>query len=290
MIDKIVLGTVQFGLDYGINNASGQMTEQEVFKILDLAKKSDILTLDTAAAYGNAEQRIGNYLSSSIDQNVFRIITKFNLKQGLSAIESLELSLNRLGVNQVDTIMFHSFDDFKNTGASEIDDLLKLKANKFIRLGISLYTNDQINEICDLDLFEVVQIPFNALDNQALRGEFLEKLKRNNIETHTRSVFLQGLFFMHLDKIPQKLTPLRHYLARLNEISKEFQVNQAALVLHYALSKRYIDKVLIGVDSLKQLENNIAMLNLTVSNEALEAVDEIKVQDSFLLNPAVWHQ
>ncbi len=289
MNNKIILGTVQFGLKYGINNTLGQMSEKVVFKILDLAQKSNIKVLDTAAAYGNSELRIGNYIQSHHVNDKLRVITKFNLKQGATSIESLECSLQNLKVSHVDTIMFHNFDDFTNAKPEEIEELLKLKGSKYSKLGISLYTNEQIEIICENNLFEVVQIPFNALDNHRLRGESICKLKAKNIETHTRSVFLQGLFFMDFNKIPQKLRPLAKYLDKIDAIARKYNVDKAALALHYALSKSYIDGVLVGVDSYEQMEINIQMIRVKIPFEAITELDHIEVEESNLLNPALWN-
>ena len=275
-------------MHYGINNSTGQLSEEKVFEILDSAYKSNIKMLDTAAAYGNAEKRIGNYIQSRSDKT-FKIITKFNLKQGDTPLESLEKSLSNLKVNQVDTIMFHSFEDFKQTSKKDIEKLVAQKGETFLKLGISLYTNEQADEICDYDLFEVVQTPFNALDNQNLRGETLTKLQKNAIENHTRSVFLQGLFFMDVNKIPIKLHPLKPYLEQIDLIAKDFNVEKSALALHYPLSKSYIDGLLIGVDSLEQMENNINMLASEIPHQVIDAVDTIIVKESYLLNPAIWN-
>lgn len=288
MNSKIILGTVQFGMQYGINNTTGQLTKDEVFRILDSAYDSNIKVLDTAAAYGNAEKKIGNYIQSRSDK-AFKIITKCNLKQGATPLESLKLSLRKLNVDKVDTFMFHSFDDFKETDQNDIEKLAEQKGESYLKLGISVYTNEQADEICAYDLFEVVQLPFNALDNHNLRGKTLKKLQANAIETHTRSVFLQGLFFMDVNKIPLKLQPLKTYLEQIDTIAKDFNVGISALALQYALSKLYIDGLLIGVDSLEQMENNITMLASEVSHQAIHAIDDIAVDESHLLNPAKWN-
>lgn len=287
---KLVLGTVQFGLNYGINNIIGQTSESEVFDILDYSKKSKLSTFDTAAAYGDSEERIGNYLESLEEGKNFRIITKLNLKNGLSLLDSLENSLDRLKINYVDTIMFHSFEDFENTNTSELNSFLELKGEKFLNLGISLYTNEQVCKVCDLGLFNVIQLPFNALDNHNLRGDLMVNIKAKGIEIHTRSVFLQGLFFMSLNKIPPKLKPLEKYLKKLNELINDFNVSIEALALQYAIRKEYIDGVLIGVDSLKQLKNNLEAIHLNLPNVAFNEIDNIIVDEIELLNPATWNQ
>lgn len=288
MNNKIILGTVQFGLDYGINNSSGKMSEEEVFKILDLAYSSNLTVLDTAAAYGNSEERIGDYLYSNRDKN-FRIITKFNLKQNLTPIHSLEKSLQNLKIDQVNAVMFHSFEDFKSTKEEEINSLLELKGKKYMKLGISLYTNAQMKEIAEKEIFDLVQVPFNVLDNEKQRGEILKELKRKNLEIHTRSVFLQGLFFMKKDRIPVKLHPLVKYLNDLESIAEHFSLDISTLATQYALSKEYIDCVLIGVDSVDQLKINLKNIESKVPLPALNAIDEIFVTETSLLNPSTWN-
>lgn len=290
MNSKIILGTVQFGLNYGINNTFGQINESEIHDILDLCKNSNLFSLDTASAYGNSEERIGNYLHLNDKEDKFRIITKFSLKNGFSLTDSLELSLNRLKVNCVDTIMFHNFEDFEKTSLSELNTLLRFKGEKFLNLGISLYTNEQIDQILSSDLFKVIQIPFNSLDNHNLRSDVLTKLKSKGIETHTRSVFLQGLFFMDWRNLPTKLKPLEKYLKKLDQISNDFRIIKEALALQYVTNKSYIDGVLIGVDSIKQLKDNLENLKLNIQNDAFDAIDSINVNEIELLNPGIWHQ
>ncbi len=289
MIEKLILGTVQFGLDYGINNKNGQMSEQEVFDILDLSKSKGISYLDTAAAYGNSEERIGSYIAQKND-TFFKIITKFDLKKYQSPIDSLNESLSKLNVSCVDTIMFHNYDDFLKTTQYQLEKLLEHKGIKFKKLGISVYTNEQIDEVCKTKIFQTIQMPFNALDNNNIRGEAMRMMKTNGIEIHTRSVFLQGLFFMPLENIPAKLEPLTSYLSRMNQISSHYQVGKSALALHYNLSNQLISGVLMGVDSVKQLEQNIALINAQIPQLAFDAIDEIQVKESSLLNPATWNQ
>lgn len=287
--DKIILGTVQFGLNYGINNKNGQMSEEQVFKILDSAFDSNIQRLDTAAAYGNSEERIGRYFLANKGKE-FAIITKFNLKTGFTPVQSLENSLQRLQIDKVETIMFHNYDDYISTTKEDLDALLRLKGKHFSNLGISLYTNEQIDEISKTNLFQVIQIPFNAMDNEYLRGKNLRELKEKHIEVHTRSVFLQGLFFMEQNQTPRKLQPLIPHLNELKAMAARNNVSVSALVLQYAISKKYIDSVLIGVDSVEQLKSNLSMLDVSINQDALRQLDLIRVEDISLLNPATWNE
>ena len=60
----IILGSAQFGLNYGITNKKGKVSEQELVKILELAAESGITTIDTAPAYGSSEETLGKYCHS----------------------------------------------------------------------------------------------------------------------------------------------------------------------------------------------------------------------------------
>jgi aryl-alcohol dehydrogenase-like predicted oxidoreductase len=287
MISRIVLGTVQFGLDYGINNSLGKMVKEDVINILDFANQSKLNILDTAAVYGNSETLIGDYLKEN-EGTEFRIITKFGLKESLSPVQSLEKSLNRLGVKSVDTIMFHSFDDFQSTSKPQVDSLMELKGEKFKKLGISIHDNSEVIAVCEMSIFDIVQIPFNLLDNEFQRGECLKELKKRGFEVHTRSVFLQGLFFMTTDKLPLQLSPFKEYLDQIKSISEKYSIKISELALHYVLSKSYIDCVLIGVDSISQLKANLKDIRATVPTEAIELIDKIYVLQTELLNPSKW--
>ena len=192
-------------------------------------------------------------------------------------------------IDQVDAVMFHSFEDFKSTKKEEINSLLELKGKKYKKLGISLYTNAQMKEIAEKEIFDLVQVPFNVLDNEQQRGEILKELKSKNLEIHTRSVFLQGLFFMKKDRIPLKLNPLVRYLNDLESIAEHFSLDFSTLAIQYALSKQYIDCVLVGVDSVDQLNINLKKIESKVPPSALNAIDEIFVTEASLLNPSIWN-
>ena len=283
MINKIILGTVQLGMKYGINNTIGQITASEANNILKFSSDNGIKTFDTAADYGASEKRIGDFIKGQKD---FKIITKFSKVNNICWKDSLNKSLRNVGIQKVDTIMFHSFDAY-----FESKNLLQGMINEgqnslFDKIGVSIYTNEELNILVNEKLINVVQCPFNMLDNQLKRGEQLDKLKNAGKIIHTRSVFLQGLFFM--DSFPDKLLPLSSYYLKIKEIAYENQISLGHLALQYVLSKKYIDGVLIGVDSVKQLSNNIKWAKTPISSSVLSEIDNINVTETNLLNPSKW--
>lgn len=287
MKNKLILGTVQFGISYGINNFIGLPSENTVHAILNKAYTSGITLLDTAAAYGLAENRIGSYHALNPNQH-FVINTKFSKYTSITWLDSLVNSIQSMKIERIDTIMFHSFEAYQHNKS----DLKKIYAIGFPvyfkRIGVSLYTNEELEALLEDDLVTVVQLPFNLLDNQLKRGSIIERLRERKKEIHTRSCFLQGLFFMDEAKIPEKIASVKPFLRKLKRIADENEIDIGHLALQYALSKEYIDRVLIGVETIQQLEKNISWAEEKIDSEILNQIDLIDVIALETLNPSQW--
>lgn len=281
MLSKITLGTAQFGLHYGVNNGIGQTTKEEASRILHRCKEVGINHLDTASAYGNAESVIGEILSTEGLDNSFGITTKFKIDGKRSLSEMTLQSLKKLRQNSINTQMFHSYQDYKNFGTF-------VKPSFVDRIGVSLYTNAELLNIIEDSLVNVIQCPFNLLDNDSVRGSALKQAKEKGIEIHVRSAFLQGLFFMDRKRLPPALKELKGHLEELDRICYESKIPISQLALGYCLSKEYIDKVVIGVDSLEQLDLNIEATKTPIPHPIIEKIDKIIVTNQLLLNPTNW--
>ena len=283
---KIILGTVQFGLNYGINNQRGQPDADRVSGILDYAFAQGIRTLDSADAYGNAPEIIGRYHASRSEQ--FEIITKFKAGRDFVAEAWLNQQLEKFAVQSLYACLFHDFQDYQANRRviSEFDGLVGKGLVK--KVGVSVYTNQQFLEAIQDERISLIQLPYNLLDNDFQRGALLARAKSGGKETHVRSVFLQGLFFMDLGKIPKKLASFEPELEELHQLSSQFNIPLESLALNYAMANENIDRVLIGVDSRKQLETNLSALHQTLPPEMVATVNRIKVKEVDLLNPTNW--
>ncbi|MEO1945717.1 MAG: aldo/keto reductase, partial [Candidatus Thioglobus sp.] len=155
---KLALGTVQFGLDYGVTNHDGQVAIDEVKNILDYAKDKGIGTLDTASGYGNSEQVLGE-----VGVNNYRIITKTTpLKNGVDGvIKGFHQSLDSLNIGQVDGLLIHNIDDTKDKRFGELfHKLNELKEEGMIKkIGFSTYTPEQVNFLLENFDFDLIQVP-----------------------------------------------------------------------------------------------------------------------------------
>jgi aryl-alcohol dehydrogenase-like predicted oxidoreductase len=287
---KIVLGTVQFGLNYGINNTTGKPNREKVFDILDYAWSKGIDTLDTAVHYGDAIAVIGAYHSQSTHR--FKVISKFQENRDLDLKKSVQTSLDTLQIEQLEGLLCHSFDFFTTNLAirRELQFLKKIGVVK--KIGVSIYSKEQLAFLIEqhfLYAVDIIQLPYNLLDNAAQKGQLIAKAKEIGIEIHTRSVFLQGLFFRPLHTLPQKIQALSPYLKDLHKITQDSELPMHQLALSYALANENIEKVLIGVDSIEQLQSNLeTSKNYPLQQNTLASLDRIKVKELNLLQPVNW--
>lgn len=285
-LSKIILGTAQFGLDYGINNFSGKISKEEIFQILDFAYENGLNTIDTAPSYGNSECLIGDYLEHN-PKKKFKIITKIS-NSNISLEEQLITSLNKLKIDKVDVLLFHSVDLFVKFNRKLTPFIKEFKGKYFNELGVSFYYNDRVKSIIEDSRLDRIQLPFNLLDNSSLRKEIVLRLKSNRRKVDARSIFLQGLFFKPLEKLSSYFKFINSELTLLNNLSHEFQVSMECMALNYVLGKQFLDHAVIGVDSLKQLRCNIKNTNMSLPNELITIIDSIRVKTPEYLNPIIW--
>ena len=287
-MSKLILGTVQFGLQYGVNNQKGIPSTNEIKRILDFAFKSKINILDTAEAYGTSQEIIGNYIKES--NNKFKIISKYCKHRNdlpFNIIDRVKNNIDVLNVDNLYCYMFHNFNDYLSFFNLFKDDLLQLKRRGLInKIGVSLHSNEEIIEVLNNDNIDLIQFPYNLLDNFSQRREVLRKAKSKGIEVHTRSVFLQGLFFKEINQLYGNLEYFKEYLKILINIVPEGLMNN--LALNYAFSKGYIDCILIGVDNIDQLKSNINCVKYQKTNNLFCKIDKIDVENKLMLNPVNW--
>lgn len=286
MIDKIILGTVQFGLNYGINNLKGKPDKETVFEILSFAHENGIRYLDTAELYGNAHELIGAFHKINPSKK-FQIITKFPHDIEDSLNSKINEYLINLNVDYLYAILFHSFESYVKY-KDHLASIIKLKNRSIKYIGVSIYTNEQMDEVIDDINIDIIQLPFNLFENLNIKGKLLQKAKTKNKIIHTRSAFLQGLFFMKKENTNTIRIKLENELELINEISIKSSIGIGSIALNYCLIQPTIDGVLIGIDSLEQLNENISYTNQPIPTKYLDQINSIKIENVELLNPSMW--
>lgn len=281
---KLAIGTVQFGLNYGINNKNGIPSDLDISEILDISLKNNINYLDTSISYGNSEERI-----SKLASNKFKIITKSNnVKSSEELTLSILSSLSTLETESMYGFLFHNADNLiDNHDLWNI--LVKFKNEKKVnKIGYSIYETKQIDYLLDNGFIpDIIQLPYSLLDRKF--EKYFMKLKKLGTEIHIRSVFLQGLYFMNNKLLPQKLLPLKKYLDNIESICDEFNISIGELALNFVYENKFIDKIIIGVDSSTQLNQNIQMIKKwNNKNDINKLISKITVKEQHLLSPVNW--
>ncbi len=251
---KLGLGTVQFGLDYGISNDGGKPNIEEVQRILKVAKDSGIEILDTAAGYGDSESVLGA-CKGDFD---FKIVTKFmGSKNAMELRQQLAGSLKRLECTRVYGYLAHRPLELIEYPELWLT-LQEIKKEGVVqKVGFSLNTLDEFEKL--KVVFEqqgypdLVQVPFNYFDDRFV--EIMKKLKSKGCEIHARSAFLQGLIFMNPDGLSDRFEEVKF---DIQQLQNRFGSSLSGVMLKYVLNKEFIDRVVIGVQNAEQLLMNLA--------------------------------
>jgi len=289
---EIALGTVQFGMHYGITNQLGKTQKNETKNILEYAWKNGINTLDTASSYGNSEEVLGEVID--ID-NDWKIITKIpdiksnsiGIKHINQMLDSFKNSLSKLKKESIYGLLLHNCSNIFLPGGEKIFEAMQqLKKDGFIKkIGVSLYDREQINYLLSNYSVDLVQIPINILDQRLIDGGELKKLKKQEVEIHARSVFLQGLLLSPQETLPLSFKPLLEKIKAFHQEANRRNISAIQLSLGFVKSIKEIDKVVLGINTLEHLYE---VVNLENINFDITEFSHLKVDDKTLLNPSNW--
>lgn len=286
--NKLALGTVQFGLNYGVANQVGQVQPSSVRSILETARSNSLEILDTAIEYGTSEEVLGR---EGVDG--FRVVTKLpSLPADQSNIapwirDQIGSSLKLLGQKKLYGLLLHRPQDlFGWKGEQLIQALADLKSAGLVeKIGVSIYSPAELDEVYKKIKIDLVQAPLNVIDRRIETSGWLDRLKDDGIEVHTRSAFLQGLLLMGRSKIPQKFSRWSSLWDQWHKKLKVRGVSPLAASLAYPLSLEQVDQVIVGVDSVAQL-----LEILQAAENVIEGPDTsfMCTTDLGLINPSNW--
>ncbi len=281
---KIVIGTAQFGFDYGISNTTGKVSEDEAFKILDLAEKLGINFIDTAYAYGDSHKIIGKYLKSNV-KNGIEVITKISNNHGDYKAQ-WKKTLIDLSVPPF-TLLMHDPKDLDDKKFVKF--LLEKKSNKEVkRIGVSVYDSNDLDNILSLFTPDIIQLPINIFNREFFENGILEELKKRNIEIHARSVFLQGLCFLENYDIKEKFSFFSEKIIKFKSIIEEKGLSLPEVSINWVNSISQIDKIIIGVTNSTELLLNFEYLRKKINIKDFEDILKFEFNDKNLINPYLW--
>jgi aryl-alcohol dehydrogenase-like predicted oxidoreductase len=265
-LSRLMLGTVQFGLNYGIANTAGQPSKETVREILATAYEAGVNSLDTAAMYGTSEEVLGNVLHELDLSDKMIVVSKVraiaeDYPSGHEVDQLVESSvvqsLKRLKLETLPICLFHREENFKY-----IDSLLKLKDKGLVRhVGSSVMTPKATLNILATGLAEAIQLPTNILDHRFISAGVFDLADKNNIAIFVRSIYLQGLVLMADETILPELAEVKPVLQKLRTLAREAGLSIGELAVRYILSLKGQTCTLVGVETVKQMRENIELFN-----------------------------
>jgi aryl-alcohol dehydrogenase-like predicted oxidoreductase len=289
---KVGLGTVQLGLDYGISNAAGKTSASEAANIIAEARASGVRVLDTAPAYGDSEVVVGSNLR---EDHPFAIVTKtmpvgdrFTAADLAVVSSTFRESLRRLRQPRVHGLLVHRVEDLLGADGDALYRwMAELKAEGLVkRIGASVYTSEQVDALMSRFGLDLVQLPFNVLDQRMRTRGTLSRLKDAGVEVHARSAFLQGLLLMEPAQLSPYFAPIRSKLEAYRSFLRERSLTPLKGALGFAIGIDEIDSVVCGVNDAAQLREIVA------SAQPLEpeALARFAIEDAAFLDPSRWSQ
>ncbi len=287
---KLALGTVQLGLEYGVANSSGKPDKNSAKEILEYLVNAGINTFDTALAYGESQKILGEVLK----KEDIHIISKLSSNDFIyKTKESINSILDDLKRDSITGIMLHDSDLILNWSNKYTDIIKSLKEQNIINyFGISIYEEIEFEKAKDIKEIDIIQIPFNILDNRAIKNNWLKDARERNILLFIRSVYLQGLLFLYPNKIPNNLKESKSYMDKLNHIAQTHQLSIPQLALSFVESVAHKEVILFGCENLQQAKSNIKEYESIklLDNNTIEAI--LEIIDSVpqnIINPSKWN-
>ena len=287
MSTDLCLGTAQFGLKYGVTNTNGQVAREEVREILEVGAREGIKFLDTAQAYGSSESVLGSFHTHS---SKYRVVSKLSGNSSPQDWEQLfRCSLKNLKVDYLDSLLLHRSADLRGEHSDRLLEwLLSLRSRGLVkRVGISIYEAADLKDI-PLDYLQIVQLPLSLYDQRLITDGTVTHLRNKGIAVHARSMLLQGLLVTPVSRWPSHLSPsfIEHH-EKLSLMLKERRVSLLGAALSYAKSIQDLEAVVLGVQSLKELNEILDSWNnlLEIEDDFFSAWAWKNGQD---LDPRCW--
>lgn len=286
---KLMIGTVQFGLDYGISNADGKTDSNEVFRILKLATEHGIDMLDTARSYGASEYVLGEVVEK-LDTDISFVTKTLSFPHIIAEdiIPDLKTSLSNLGVESVHGLLAHRSIDLTEGNGKETFEQLSLAKSMGLakKIGVTVYSPKETMDVINMFPIDLVQLPCSILDQRFVRSGTIEELSRRGIEVHARSIFLQGLLFMEPEGLSSYFDEIKPCLINMHNIATSNDIPIVKLALEYIKSISGIDKIVVGVNNIGHMRD---ILKAYISTFECDVdFEQFAIDDEKFVNPSKW--
>lgn len=293
----LCLGTVQFGMNYGIRGQK-QPDLKDAIKMLDYAVQNGITNIDTANAYGTAEDVIGDFLQkNTIEREKLFIVSKChpNLLDDCSSERyysiikgNLTNSLSRLHTDYLDSYLLHSSRYVYNDAI--IDALNQVKKEGYAKkVGVSVYEVDEAKKCIERENVDFMQLPYSIFDQRMLQGKVFEMAGSCDIQIHSRSTFIQGLILMEENEVPSFLDKAKPILRKIDDMCREYDISRIELAMGFVKCQSAISHLVFGVDNIEQLKQDMELFEHCIPKETiLEISKEFTDLQTDIVMPSLW--
>ncbi len=286
-MERVALGTAQFGLEYGVSNKSGQTSLSHAAMIVRDARQAGCRTIDTAIAYGQSETRLGEI--GVQDWDVVSKLPAFPAECtdiGAWASAQVAGSLERLGIRKLDTLLLHAPVQLSGPRGPELVRALRQvkELGMTRRLGISVYSPEELGLAIAAFPVEVVQAPFNVIDRGLETSGWASRLVDQGVEIHLRSAFLQGLLLMDEGARPAFFAAWQPLWGLWHQWLHDQGTSALEASLSFVLSRPFASRVVVGVTSPQQLGEVL----VAARAPAVHPPDALRCDAPGLINPSQW--
>lgn len=294
---RLRLGTVQFGQNYGIKGQKQPSVEDSV-KMLDYATQNGISYIDTASAYGTAEDVVGDFLSrKTISREKLNISSKLipNLMDEVrpedyekKILELIKGQLIRLHTDYLDAYVYHSARYVHNEALLKALQVCK-KEGLAKKVGVSVYEPEEALEGFKSEYVEFMQFPYSIFDQRMLKTGVFDAASKSDTEIDTRSAFIQGLILMKEDEVPPFLAKAKPIVRKIDEICKRDKLNRVELAISFVKMQKSISSLVFGVDNMDQLKQDIEYFNKGIPEETVRQISkEFENIETDIVMPSLW--
>lgn len=310
-VSAVALGAMTFGIaDETSFTHKITIDEETSFDIMDRAAEAGINLIDTADIYGQdglSEKVVGRWIADRGARDRIVLASKFRRRTGPAPNDTgasryhlrqaVEASLRRLRTDRIDLYQVHSQD--LGTPEEEtlraLDDLVR--QGKVLYLGVCNYAAHRlvrslwISDVHRLERYAVLQAQYNLIFREVER-EHVPACLENGVGiiawAPLAAGFLTGVYRSDQPPPPgsrldvnrrryQELAAEQSWriLAAVEQIATECGARPAQVALAWVLSRPAVRSALVGARSVRQLEENLAAVDLELSRQQLERLNEV---------------
>jgi hypothetical protein len=288
---NLIVGTAQFNSLYGINNNKKKLTINEFQELCIFMKKIGLRAFDSAESYNKSHINIKKFYGSDA-QIISKILFDPNIKkknQEIYVDKKIFKILKEIKEKSIYGILIHNPNIYKSKNFLVFyNQLLKLKKKNIIKkIGFSIYKIKDVEYVIKNFKFNILQFPINLFDQRLLKKKIIEKLKKNKIELHIRSIFLQGLLLTPTDKLKKYFLKWKKHFLFLDKFLFKNKISRIQAIIVFLKNINFYKKIVIGIDNRIQLYE---FINMYKKIRTIKKVNfkKLSINDEKLILPYLW--